>query len=228
MKRQFYLALTTALFICGAMVEGAQPQDKTDQLQLEWFGISTLRNVRDVYPKVSLEIVEANISEPNFTAQIGPLTQKDLQNHLEQMLQKSGIRITNRFNATSTNAPLSLNVTVFAKVRNDTPLPAYAVFVYTEAVQPEILLRDNQIRSFSRTWPMVPTGAGTRSLLLVTPGTIVKEITEEVTRQVSSFIMDFSAANPSRRIIVPAPEKPGQEKPKTEESAPAPPAAPSA
>ena len=62
---------------------------------------------------------------------------------------------------------------------------------------------------------MVPTGAGTRSLLFVTPDTIVKEITDVVTKQVTNFIIDFSSANPTMRIKVPPPPKPVQEQPGT-------------
>ncbi len=155
MKSHIQLAAIALLFFCGLIAQGSQPKD-IDQLQLDWFGVSTLKDVQYVYPQVGLEIVEVNAVEPNFAPQIGPLMQKDLQSYLEQMLKQSGIKITNRFNATAVNSPLSLNVTIFAKVRNDTPLPAYAVFVYTEAVQAVALLRDNRIHSFSRTWPMVP------------------------------------------------------------------------
>jgi hypothetical protein len=219
MKLQIHLAVIAAVFFCGVRAKGAQPRD-IDQLQLDWFGASSLKGVQDVYPQVGLEIVEANAVEPNFAPQIGPLTQRDLQNQLEQMLRQAGIRITNRFDARSANSPLSLNVTVYAKVRNDTPLPAYAVFVYIEAMQAVALLRDNQIHSFSRTWPMVPTGAGTRSLLFVTPDTIVKEITDEVNKQVTNFIIDFSAANPAMRIKVPVPPKPLQEVPEIKKTEP--------
>ncbi|MBN1973133.1 MAG: hypothetical protein JW787_05805 [Sedimentisphaerales bacterium] len=199
-KKIFHLVTSAVLLTCAVLSQGAQ--QSIDQRQIEWFRVSTLKDVREVYPKVGLEIVEKDVAEPNFTAKIGPLTQKDLQKHLEQILQKSGIRITNKFNATSANAPLSLNVTVFAKVRDDTPMPAYAVFVYTEALQPTVLGRNNAIRSFSRTWPMVPTGNGTRTLLFLTPETMVKEITEEVTNQVKNFIKDYSAANPNLGINV--------------------------
>ena len=78
MKRQIRLVISAALFIFSVTASGAEQQD-IDQLQLDWFKVSTLRNVRDVYPKVSLEIAESNAPEPNFTSQIGPLTQKDLQ-----------------------------------------------------------------------------------------------------------------------------------------------------
>ena len=205
------------LFICGTITHGTESQ-YVDDLQLDWFKVSTLKNVREVYPKVSLEIAEANSTDPNFTAQIGPLTQKDLQKDLEQMLRDSGIKITNKFNGTSANAPLSLNVTIFAKVRDDGPLPAYAIFIYTEAMQPEILLRDNQIRSFSRTWPMVPIGGSVRALILSTPDTIIKDVTNEVTKQVTNFIIDYSAANPGKRITIPKPQKQDNINPDTEEN----------
>ena len=60
---------------------------------------------------------------------------------------------------------------------------------------------------------MVPTGSGTRTLLFLTPETIVKKVTDEVTRQVRNFIIDYSAANPSKKINIPTIEKPSENKP---------------
>jgi hypothetical protein len=196
------LAMLAVMFFCAAITRGADSQT-IDQRQIEWFGVSTLKNVKEVYPQVALEIAENNSAKSNFTSLISHLTQKSLQLHLEQLLLKSGVRVNNKFNATAANAPLSLNVTIFAKVRDDTALPSYAIFIYTEALQPGMLLRDNKIRSFSRIWPMVPTGDGTRALLFLTPETIVDEITREVTRQIRSFLIDYSNANPSMSIKIP-------------------------
>ncbi len=203
------LAMLVIMFVCAAMTKGADSQP-IDQRQIEWFGVSTLKNVKEVYPQVALEIVEKNSAKSKFTPQISHLTQKSLQLHIEQLLQKSGVKVNNKFNATAANAPLSLNITIFAKDRDDTALPSYAIFVYTEALQPGMLLRDNKIRSFSRIWPMVPTGDGTRALLLLTPETIVDEITREVTRQVRSFLIDYSSANPSMNIKIPELIKPNE------------------
>jgi len=199
--------LSLAAILTCTTISFTKESEPVDQKQLEWFGVSTLKNVREIYPQATLEIVEKNASESKFTPQIGPLTQNNLQKHLEQLLKSSGIRTTNKFNATSTDAPMSLNVTIFARERDDTPLPSYVVFVYTEAIQPEVLIRDNKIRSFSRTWPMVPMGDGTRALLFLTPETITVEINKEVTRQVRNFIIDYSQANPTKLIKVPALEK---------------------
>ncbi len=208
------LAILIVIVVCIAMTKGSDSQS-TDQRQIEWFGTSTLKNVKEVYPQVALEIVEKDANEANYTAQIGPLTQKTLQQQLEKLLKNSGIRTTDKFNAKATDAPLSLNVTIFARVRNDTALPSYGVFVYTEALQPELLYRDNKIRSFSRTWPMVPIGGGTRALLFLTPDTIVDEITSEVTRQVRNFVIDYSNANPRLNIKIPQliKQKPTDESP---------------
>ncbi|MBN2591253.1 MAG: hypothetical protein JXA96_15420 [Sedimentisphaerales bacterium] len=205
MENKLRFILLAMLFSLVAMTFGNE-SEPVDQKQIEWFGNSTLKGVREIYPQVALEIVEKDTTKSTFTPQIGPLKQKNLQQQLEKMLKESGIRITNKFDAKSTDAPLSLNVTIFARVRNDTALPSYGIFVYTEALQPEIIIRDAKIRSFSRTWPMVPMGDGTRALLFCTAETIDDEITREVIQQVRNFIIDYSNANPSRRIVVPQPD----------------------
>ena len=202
MKKKFRYFLLVAVLSYFAVTFGTDSQT-VDQRQLEWFGSSTLKGIREIYPQVALEIIEKDENNPNFTPQIGPLTQKNLQKHMEQLLKNSGIRTTSKFNATSANAPLSLNVTVLAKIRDDTALPTYGIYVYTEALQPNILIRDNKIRSFSRTWPMVPIGNGSRTLIFLTPEQIDEKITKEVTRQIRNFIIDYSNANPNRRIILP-------------------------
>lgn len=212
MGKQNIIAIAAVLLTCVLAANSAEKQG-TDSLQVKWFGASTLQSVQAVYPQVSLEFADANSSEPNFVAQIGPLTQKELKKNLEQLLKLSGITITNKFNAASANAPLSLNVTVFASSIPDPAKPAFAVFVYTEAMQPVSLMRDSNIRSFSRTWPMVPTGSSTRALLFVTSETIVKEITGEVTRQVRSFLSDFSTANLKIKTNTPAPKPQAEKKP---------------
>ncbi len=209
---KLYIIILLAVLTFG-LIAGSAEKTGTDSLQIKWFGISTLQDVQAVYPQVSLEVVDANSSEPNFVSQIGPLTQKSLQSNLTQILKSSGIQITNKFNAASANAPLSLNVTVFARALPDTTSPAFAVFVYTEAMQPESLMRDSKIRTFSRTWPMVPTGSATRALLFVTPETIVKGITDEVTRQVRNFLSDYSAANLNKKPNIPALKPPAEKKP---------------
>jgi hypothetical protein len=214
MVKQYIIALSAVILTCNLTATSAEKQG-TDSLQLQLFGVSTLKDVQSVYPKVSLEIIDANDSEPNFVPQIGLLTQKELQKNLEQMLKLSGITITNKFNATSANSPLSLNANVFARAIPNTLPPVFAVFVNTEAMQGEALFRDSKIRLYSRTWPMVPTGSATRAFLFVTPETIVKEITNEVTRQVRSFLIDYSAANLKKQTKTPA-TKPPAEKPPVE------------
>ena len=60
---------------------------------------------------------------------------------------------------------------------------------------------------------MVPTGSGTRTILFSTPETIIEEVTDEVTKQVRNFIIDFSAANPGKKITIPPIEKPSEDTP---------------
>ena len=171
MENKLRFVLLAVLFSFVTLTFGNE-SGPVDQRQVEWFGSSTLKGIREIYPQVALEIVEKDTTKSTFAPEIGPLTQKKLQQQLEKMLKESGIRITNKFDAKSEDAPLSLNVTIFARVRNDTALPSYGIFVYTEALQPEIIIRDTKIRSFSRTWPMVPMGDGTRALLFCTAETI--------------------------------------------------------
>ena len=202
MRKQIQIMVFAFFMMSVGLAQGPDSQS-TDQLQLDWFKVSTLKNVREIYPQVTLEIIEKNAVEPNFTSQIGPLTHEGLQNYVIQILNKSGIKTTDKFNATSSNAPLSLNVTVFAMVRDDTTLPSYAAFIYTEAMQPIALLRNSGIHSFSRTWPMVPIGIRNRKLMLLTPKMIEQAVKDEVLKQLSNFIENFSAANPSMNIRIP-------------------------
>ena len=69
---------------------------------------------------------------------------------------------------------------------------------------------------------MVPTGSATRALLFVTPETIVKDITGEVTRQVKSFLIDYSAANLFKKPNVPAVKPPAEQKPTPKPTEPKP------
>ncbi|MBN2591037.1 MAG: HEAT repeat domain-containing protein, partial [Sedimentisphaerales bacterium] len=56
--------------------------------------------------------------------------------------------------------------------------------------------RDDSIRSFSRTWPMQPTGLSTRNMLALDLSNLKDSVKEEVAKQVNTFINDFTQANP--------------------------------
>ncbi len=51
------LAMLAVMFVCADMAKGVDSQP-IDQRQLKWFGTSTLKNVKEIYPQVALEIVE--------------------------------------------------------------------------------------------------------------------------------------------------------------------------
>jgi hypothetical protein len=166
-----------------------------DQLQERLFGISTLKGVKKIYPQVQLEIIKQNTVELSSTSKIESLARKDLKEQVVQALEKADIKITDKLDIALPDSPLSLNVTIFIKAIN-TASPTYNTYIYTEALQPITMSRDNTIRSLSRTWPMIPMGLYNRNMFILNPQTLEKTVKDEVDRQVNYFINDFLAANP--------------------------------
>lgn len=194
MRKHLILVSLVLCFVSTLSQAGANSRS-IDQLQEALFGVSTLKGIKEVNPYVQLEIIKEDEAELSTSSKFESLIQKDLKEQVTQALEKANIKITDKLDITSPDSPLSLKITVFIKVTN-TPSVRYAVFIYTEAIQPITLSRDKAIRSFSRTWPMTPMGIYNRNMLILNPQTIEKSVKEEVDRQVSYFISDFLAANP--------------------------------
>ena len=165
-----------------------------DQLQEALFGVSTLKGVKEVFPQVQIEIIKAGATELSSASKIETLARDDLLDIVVKALQKADIKLAENSDIASEKAPLSLNVTVFIKVTGAAS-PTYNTFIYTEALQPIRLARDNSIRSLSRTWPMIPMGLFNRNMFVLNPQTLEKEVKDEVARQAGFFVSDYHAAN---------------------------------
>lgn len=195
MKKHLILVSLALCFVPIVSIRGSD-SPSIDQLQQRLFGVSTLYGVKEVYPQVQLEIIEEGTEELRSSSKIGSLVRKDLKEQIIQALEEADIKVAEKFDTTSADSPLSLNITVMAKVTGQTSSPVYTAFVCTEALQPITLSRDVNIRSLTRTWPMIPMGLITRNILLLNSQTIETSIKKEVARQTNSFTGDFVAANP--------------------------------
>ncbi len=187
-----------ALYLIPA-VSGSEAKSRSvDQLQIDTFGISTLQDVKEVYPQVMLETIGKEEKEPSYVPKLGPLVQKDLADGLTDALRSAGVEIAESFDISDSNAPLNLNISVFVRTTGTRNSPAYIVSVNTEALQSVRLSQNESIRTFARTWPMTPHGLYTRNLLLLNPRTIEKEIKKEVAYQLGFFVRDYLTANPKQ------------------------------
>ena len=189
------LLLTIVICFIYPVVQAQRNSFSLDQLQQALFGVSTLKGVEEVYPQVQIEVIKPEATELSSTSKIETLVRGDLQDIVVQALQKADIKIAKSSDIASEKAPLSLNITVLIKV-TAAALPSYNTYIYTEALQPVKLSRDNSIRSLSRTWPMIPMGLFNRNMFVLNPQTLEKEVKTEVARQVGFFVSDFVAANP--------------------------------
>lgn len=193
--RKHRILLTLVICFISSASQARSNSRRIDQLQESLFGVSTLKGVEQVYPQVQIEILKQDATELSSTSKIETLVRNDIQQQVIQALEKADIKIAQNSDISSEKAPLSLNTTVFIKITN-AATPIYHTYIYTEALQPIILSRENSIRSLSRTWPMIPMGLYTRNMFILNSLTLEKEIKAEVTRQVGFFISDFLAANP--------------------------------
>ncbi|MBN2588728.1 MAG: hypothetical protein JXA96_02610, partial [Sedimentisphaerales bacterium] len=132
-----------------------------DGLQGRLFYVSTLKGVKEVYSQVQIEVMQAVPTQLRSVPKIGTIESEDIREQVVQALQKADIPVASQLDNTSENAPLSLNISIFIKLVPGDP-PIYNTYISTEALQSIKLGRDDSIRSFSRTWPMQPTGLSTR------------------------------------------------------------------
>jgi hypothetical protein len=198
MKAKSYCLLIPLAVFCGAIsCLASQPAATSDWLQLQLFGTSTLKDAGPVYPQVIMTLTANDPNEPRSPSRIGPLNRRDLQTLVEQKLRDSEIKTVDSYGEPTAAAPLSLGVAV-----NITPAgpeadaaSLYAVFVCTEVHQPVALLRDDNIRTLNRTWPIVHYQGVTQRLFILDPNTLEQKVKKEVARQVNLFINDYRAAN---------------------------------
>ncbi|HUT29018.1 MAG TPA: hypothetical protein VMX13_04420 [Sedimentisphaerales bacterium] len=197
-KKLFFLA--SSVVFCAAICSFADDRTgTTEQLQLQLFGASTLQGARPVYPQVIMTLTAGDPNQLRLSSKsrIGPLNRQDLQTLVEQKLRDSEIKTVDNYGEPTAAAPLSLGVavTITQHPQNPDSAPLYAVFVCTEVHQPVALLRDDNIQTLSRTWPIVHNQGSTQRLFILDPNALEQTVKKEVARQVSLFINDYLAAN---------------------------------
>jgi hypothetical protein len=182
-------------------------KSSSERLQTELFGISTLQGDKAVFLQIIMTQIEQNKMESSLAGQIGPLKASEIDTQVRAALQLAGIKLAESYGKPTEEAPLSLgiSITVTTTVINNEPL--YAVFVGTEVHQPVQLLRDNTIRTVTRTWPMTAFGVETSCLFILNQQTLDKTIKKEVGRQAGRFINDYLAANPKEQTPQSPPKK---------------------
>lgn len=197
-KKHFSLV---SLVVCcvAASCFGSDSAGTTEQLQLQLFGASTLQGARAVYPQVIMTLTEEDPDQPrsSLKSKIGSSYRADLQSLVEKLLEDAEIETVEKYGEPTADAPLNLGVAVTVIPANKDPdnPPLCAVLVCTEVHQPVTLLRDDNIRTLSRTWPIVHYQGWTQRLFILDPNTLPQTVKKEVARQVSLFVNDYLAAN---------------------------------
>ncbi|MBN2588727.1 MAG: HEAT repeat domain-containing protein [Sedimentisphaerales bacterium] len=167
-----------------------------DSSQDIYYGVSTLKGVKEVFPYVNLQIIEPNPRvKLQYTSEIGNLVRDEIQELVVQALEKTGVTIATKSDRSSENAPLNLETTIMIKIAPDDP-PIYHIFIHTEALQRIRLERNNAIQAFSRVWPTTPKSLYTQNILVLNSSKLEDSVKEEVAKQIDYFIHDFNMANP--------------------------------
>jgi len=196
-KKHFYLV--SLMLCCAATCSFADGSaSAVEQLQLNLFGVSTLGDAGPVCPQVMMTLTADDANElPPSESRIGTLSRKDLYSLVRQLLRDAEIETVDDYGEPTAAAPLSLGVAVTVIPTNKDPdnAPLCAVLVCTEVHQPVTLLRDDNIRTLSRTWPIIHYQGLTQRLFILDPNTLRQTVKKEVARQVSLFVSDYLAAN---------------------------------
>ncbi|MHC4346372.1 MAG: hypothetical protein ACYSUP_16995 [Planctomycetota bacterium] len=200
MKTKKHFSLVLLVVCCIAVFSSAGDSTSIiEQVQLQSFGASTLQGVRLVYPQVVMTppAEDENQLGSSSKSKIAPLNRDDLQSLVERLLQDAEIETVENYGEPTAAAPLNLGVAVTVIPANKDPdnAPLYAVLVCTEVHQPVTLLRDDNIRTLSRTWPIVHYQGLTQRLFMLDPNTLEQTVKKEVARQVGLFVNDYIAAN---------------------------------
>ena len=168
-----------------------------DFLQDNYFGVSTLKGVKEIVPYVNIEILEPPnpMVRVQSTSRIGNLSQDEIQAQVVQALEKTSVTLVTKIYRTSEYTPLSLNTTILIRIAPDDP-PIYHIFINTEAHQLVRLESNNSIKAFSRIWPTTHHSLYTQNVLVLNASKLKDSVKEEVAKQIDNFINDFTIANP--------------------------------
>ena len=191
MKTKKYWVLG-AVVICFGMfwVVSVLGISKNEKKQLEKFGVSTLHDLKTIYP-VALIVVQGG--DKLVADQIGSLTRTEIQTQVELALRKAGIKVYYGDIAVQLFIYVEAHKIDFPTSKGSKPL--YAFKVSTELHQQVILSRDPKIRTKVKTWPAHPFVVG-RGIQFASSETVGQWIKQDVAKQMDVFCNDYLAANP--------------------------------
>ncbi|MHC4456258.1 MAG: hypothetical protein ACYS0I_04035 [Planctomycetota bacterium] len=188
MKRKKYLILVILVFCFAAFLSlKVSGISRSEKMQLDTFGISTLDSMDGVKPIVRLTVVEKDEEgKEETTNKTGTLSESELRKRVEFVLRTAGIKVATE--RTINNGTLMVGV-VAVKAYKD--LPLYIFTVQTELIQSVALVRDAKIRTAARTWPNLTS----TQLITVGPDELEAAIKRAVASQIDKFVEDYTAAN---------------------------------
>lgn len=184
MKTRKYSILALATVVCTVWlcvtVRGISLEEKQ---QLRRFGVSTLKGLTGVCPKVHLF--------PREGIRLLVVTENTLQTTMELELRKAGIKILS--DANDPDAGLFTLTITIDKVED---FPLFSVGAGVSLSQHVGLLRNPKLRSHGSTWPLIPTPITYCVRLNVLEG-LLKDI---VADQSKKFCNDYLAANQRKQV----------------------------
>jgi phage FluMu protein Com len=152
--------------------------------------VSTLAGANDVLVELMIEVMDRGDKEPTIVSEFGELRKDNLIKQVRDVLGASEIKVCEDLESLAKGA-VYLNVNILLVTnQKDTTKPCVAV-VTTEALQYVTLLRDDDIYTLARTWPVIPMGLRTRQVLFGQRDEISQKIRKEIGHQVQTFIQDY-------------------------------------
>ena len=184
MKARKYSILALAAVVCTvlscAMVRGMSLEERP---QLQRFGISTLKGLTGVCPKVHIF--------PHEGVQLPLVTESTLQTAMELELQKAGIKILS-----DANDPEAGLLTMTIMIDEVEGFPLFSVGAVVSLSQHVGLVRNPKIQTRGSTWPLNPTPI-TYCARLNALEDLLKDL---VVDQSKKFCNDYLAANPKAEV----------------------------
>lgn len=172
----FVIVILITIIASGISVE--------EQTQLQRYGVSTLKGLSGVCPKVNLF--------PREGVKLHLVNQISLQGELELELRKAGIEIFD--DANDFNAGLFTITITIDKVEQ---LPLYNIGGTVSLSQYVGLLRDPKIFTYSPTWPLFPSPI----TYCMGESVFEKGLRDIVSRETKKFANDYLAANPKEQPL---------------------------
>jgi len=180
-KQNWILGLVVGVFVAliPITLSGISLEEKT---QLQRYGVSTLKGLSGVCPKVNLF--------PREGVKLHLVNQNTLQTEVELELRKAGIIVFD--DANDINAGLFTITITIDKVEQ---LPLYCIGATVSLSQYAGLLRDPKILTYVPTWPLFPSPI----TYCVGEGILEEHLNDLAADNMKKFINDYLAANPKEQ-----------------------------